>query len=92
MARICREVFLTLWFVFFFSHAVATEAVEKKKVLYLANGYGFSKQLNTGPLKELVAALEDIGYEVWEPFFRGSQEDFSKPGWAYRIGQKTSKT
>lgn len=35
----------------------------------------------------LIAALEALGLDVWEPFDRNSQVDFSKPGWAYQICQ-----
>ena len=58
-----------------------------KKTLYLANPYGFSRQQREGPLAQLVAALESLGAEVWEPFARNGQVDVSSPGWAYRIGQ-----
>ena len=58
-----------------------------KKTLYLANPYGFSVQQRSGPLAALVATLEALGAEVWEPFARNNQVDFSVPGWAYRIGQ-----
>ena len=58
-----------------------------KKTLYLANAYGFSAQQRGGPLASLVAALEDIGAEVWEPFARNNQGDQTSPGWAYRVGQ-----
>ncbi len=57
------------------------------KTLYLANPYGFSKQQRRGPLQELVAALESMGAEVWEPFARNNQIDQSSPNWAYRVGQ-----
>lgn len=57
------------------------------KTVYLANPYGFSAQQTEGPLADLVAALEDLGAEVWEPFARASQFDTDTPGWAYRIGQ-----
>ncbi len=58
-----------------------------KKTLYLANPFGFSRQLREGPLAALVHALESVGAEVWEPFSRNNQIDRAKPGWAYRIGQ-----
>ncbi|MDE2790440.1 MAG: nucleoside 2-deoxyribosyltransferase [Paracoccaceae bacterium] len=57
------------------------------KRLYLANPYGFSAQQKAGPLSEIQSALEDLGVEVWEPFSRNSQVDFSRPGWAYAIAQ-----
>ncbi|MCY4428287.1 MAG: nucleoside 2-deoxyribosyltransferase [Halieaceae bacterium] len=58
-----------------------------RKILYLANPYGFSTQQSEGPLRELVAVLESMGAEVWEPFARNIQIDKAKPGWAYEIGQ-----
>ncbi len=57
------------------------------KTLYLANPYGFSPQQRDGPLQELVAALESMGAEVWEPFARTSQIDLTSASWAYRTGQ-----
>lgn len=66
---------------------VEAENESGRKVLYLANPYGFSAQQAAGPLADLVAALEDLGAEVWEPFSRGSEIDPASPGWAYRIGQ-----
>ena len=57
------------------------------KSIYLANPYGFSTQQKSLLLPELVLALEELGLEVWEPFQRNNQADFSEPGWAYRIGQ-----
>ena len=58
------------------------------KRIYLANPYGFSAQQKAELLPQLVAALEGLGLEVWEPFARNNQESFAKAGWAYRIGQK----
>ena len=57
------------------------------KTIYLANPYGFSEQWRERLLPEMVAALEDLGLEVWEPFARNNQVDTSEPGWAYRVGQ-----
>ena len=57
------------------------------KTVYLANPYGFSEQQKTLLLPLVVAALEELGLEVWEPFARNNQVDFSQSGWAYRIGQ-----
>ncbi len=59
----------------------------RKKVLYLANAYGFSAHLREGPLAELVRALEGVGAEVWEPFTRNNQIDRAAAGWAHRIAQ-----
>ncbi len=59
----------------------------KKKRIYLANPYGFSKQAK-GLLPPLVKALEKLGLEVWEPFARNNQLDLAQPGWAYTVGQR----
>ena len=58
------------------------------KTIYLANSYGFSQQQQVTLLPPIVAALESLGLEVWEPFARNNQENFAEEGWAYRIGQK----
>ena len=58
------------------------------KTVYLANPYGFSAQQKAALLPPIIAALESLGLEVWEPFARNNQVDFSQPGWAYRIGQQ----
>ncbi len=60
--------------------------MRKRKTLYLANPYGFSEQTKSGPLPELVAALESIGAEVWEPFARNNQCGPDVDDRAYRIG------
>ncbi|MCY4260822.1 MAG: nucleoside 2-deoxyribosyltransferase [Rhodobacteraceae bacterium] len=57
------------------------------KTLYLANHYGFSTQQKDRLLPEIVTALTSLGIEVWEPFARNNQIDFSKQGWAYDVGQ-----
>ena len=52
-----------------------------KKTLYLANPYGFSLPAERdGPLVELVAVLQGLGAEVWEPFERNNQIDRLRPG------------
>ena len=61
--------------------------MDKPKTIYLANPYGFSAQQKEKLLPDIIAALESLGLEVWEPFSRNNQEDMSKSGWAYRIGQ-----
>ncbi len=38
-------------------------------------------------LPPLIAALEALGLEVWEPFARNNQVDFSDSAWAYQVGQ-----
>ena len=58
------------------------------KTVYLANPYGFSAQQKATLLPPIVAALESLGLEVWEPFARNNQVDFSQQGWAYGIGQR----
>jgi nucleoside 2-deoxyribosyltransferase len=58
------------------------------KTIYLANPYGFSAQQKTYLLPAIVAQLRSLGLEVWEPFERNNQVDFSKPGWAYEVGMK----
>ena len=57
------------------------------KKIYLASPYGFSAQWKEQLLPPFVAALEGMGAEVWEPFARNNQVDFSQPGWAYEGGQ-----
>ena len=58
------------------------------KTIYLANAYGFSEQQKSALLPPIIAALESLGLEVWEPFARNNQVDFQQSGWAYRVGQK----
>ncbi len=58
------------------------------KTIYLANPYGFSEQQRSLLLPPIVAALEELGLEVWEPFARNNQVDFSQERWAYEVGQK----
>jgi len=57
------------------------------KKIYLANPYGFSKQQKQLLLPPIITKLESLGLEVWEPFQRNNQQDFSQPGWAYRIAR-----
>jgi nucleoside 2-deoxyribosyltransferase len=61
------------------------------KTIYLARPYGFSSQQKTALLPAFVSALQDIGLEVWEPFARNNQVDFSESGWAYTVGQADLK-
>ncbi|MBT4981051.1 MAG: nucleoside 2-deoxyribosyltransferase [Gemmatimonadetes bacterium] len=58
-----------------------------KKNIYLASPYGFSAQWKEQLLPPFVTALEGLGAEVWEPFTRNNQVDFSEAGWAYKVGQ-----
>jgi nucleoside 2-deoxyribosyltransferase len=57
------------------------------KKVYLANPYGFSQQQKQLLLPPIITKLESLGLEVWEPFQRNNQQDFSQPGWAYRIAR-----
>lgn len=59
----------------------------RKKIIYLANPYGFSKQQRAGPLQEIVGVLRGMNLEVWEPFERHNQEDMSKDEAPYMVGQ-----
>lgn len=59
----------------------------RNKTLYLANPYGFSQQQRSTLLPPLVQVLRSLGAEVWEPFERNNQVDFSQPGWAYCVAQ-----
>lgn len=38
-------------------------------------------------LPPLIAALEALGLEVWEPFARNNQVDFLDSSWAFQVGQ-----
>ena len=61
----------------------------QRKTLYLASPYGFSAQQKSGPLAELVAALEGAGAEVWEPFARNNNTKAADGvDWAYLVGQR----
>ncbi len=62
-----------------------------KKTIYLASPYGFSKQWKEKLLPEFVYVLESIGAEVWEPFERNNQVDYSRPGWSYDVAMKDLK-
>ncbi len=56
-----------------------------KKTIYLASPYGFSKQWSVKLLPDFVSTLEDLGSEVWEPFQRNNQINFSTTSWAYKV-------
>jgi len=58
-----------------------------KKKIYLASPYGFSAQQKEQLLPVFVEVLEALGAEVWEPFARNNQVDFSQEGWAFQVGQ-----
>ncbi|MBD2059514.1 nucleoside 2-deoxyribosyltransferase [Oculatella sp. FACHB-28] len=58
-----------------------------RKTIYLASPYGFSQQQKALLLPPIVQALEALGAEVWEPFERNNQVDFSQVGWAYQVAQ-----
>jgi nucleoside 2-deoxyribosyltransferase len=58
----------------------------KRKRIYLANPYGFSKQWKA-LLPPIIQALDALGLDVWEPFARSAQRGFAEPGQAYQISQ-----
>ena len=62
-----------------------------RRTIYLANPYGFSTQQRSGPLRDLVEALGQVGAEVWEPFERNNQAIVYDDGWAHRIGQADAR-
>ena len=49
----------------------------KPKTIYLASPYGFAAQWKNQLLPVFVETLESLGLEVWEPFARNNQVDFS---------------
>ncbi len=58
------------------------------KTIYLASGYGFSRQQREVLLPVFVTALTDLGAKVHEPFSENQQTTFARnKGWAYRVGQ-----
>ena len=64
-----------------------TETKEKRTV-YLANPYGFSKDLNQVALPRIIDALEDIGLKVIEPFnLNQHYVDEKKSGWEYTVAR-----
>ena len=58
-----------------------------RKRIYLANPYGFSTQQRAVLLPPIVARLEALGAEVWEPF-ASNNADRTSPGWAYRVARR----
>jgi hypothetical protein len=50
-----------------------------KKTIYLANAHGFSTSASALLLPPLVAELEKLGLEVWEPFARNNQINVAEP-------------
>ena len=56
-----------------------------RKTIYLASPYGFSAHWKEQLLPDFVLLLEKLGADVWEPFARNSQVDFSRTGWAYNV-------
>ena len=61
--------------------------MNNKKIIYLASPYGFSNQWRERLLPEFILSLEALGLEVWEPFDRNLQVDFSQSGWAYKVAK-----
>ncbi len=56
-----------------------------KKKLYLANPYGFSKQIKN-LLPEFIKIFKDLGIEVYEPFSRTSKF-IGNTDWAYEVAK-----
>ena len=59
-----------------------------RKIVYLASPYGFSSQQKELLLPAFVTSVQDLGAEVWEPFARNNQADFTQQGWAYEVGRR----
>lgn len=62
-------------------------AAMARKRIYLANPYGFSTQQKLSLLPPIVARLEELGAEVWEPFARNNAVRTGR-GWAYRVARR----
>ena len=62
-----------------------------RKTIYLANPYGFSAQQKDCLLPPLIAALEELGLEVWEPFARNAPQDLGAPDWAYGVARADAR-
>ena len=58
----------------------------KKKKLYLANPYGFSKQTKN-LLREFIKIFENLNLEVYEPFERTKHLVTKKDNWAYELAK-----
>ena len=67
---------------------MASSVVLPAPTIYLASPYGFSEQWKRLLLPEFIAALEDLGLEVWEPFQRNAQVDLASSDWAYCVAQR----
>lgn len=57
------------------------------KTIYLASPYGFSKQQKETCLPKFIEILSELGLEVWEPFEKNGQIDFSQDDWAYKVAR-----
>ena len=57
-----------------------------KKKLYLANSYGFSKQIKS-LLQEFIHIFDDLNIEVYEPFERTKHLIQKEGDWAYDIAK-----
>tara|TARA_B100000401_G_C52754942_1_gene695215 strand:- start:44 stop:505 length:462 start_codon:yes stop_codon:yes gene_type:complete len=55
-----------------------------KKILYLANPYGFSKQTKN-LLPEFIKIFDELGIEVLEPFDRTKEFSKREGNWAYDV-------
>ena len=57
-----------------------------KKKLYLANPYGFSKQIKN-LLPAFIKIFQDLNIEVYEPFERTQHLISNKKDWAYELAK-----
>ncbi len=57
-----------------------------RKKLYLANPYGFSKQIKT-LLHEFTEIFNDLNVEVFEPFERAKRLIQQESEWAYEVAR-----
>ena len=61
-----------------------------KKILYLANPLGFSKQANN-LLFDFIEIFNELNIEVYEPFSRTGHLFENGDNWAYSIAEKNLK-
>ena len=61
-----------------------------KKKLYLANPYGFSKQIKN-LLPEFIKVFNDLNVEVYEPFEKTKNLISNKNNWAYDLAKTNLK-
>ena len=57
-----------------------------KKILYLANPYGFSKQ-SKNLLSDFIKIFNDLNLEVYEPFERTKNLIKKEGNWAFEVAK-----